>query len=210
MLMNARLGSLCVAALLLIAPAARASGLDQLHQFLDQTRTLRGTFVQSVTSAQRNTSQQSSGTFEFARPGRFRWNYDKPFDQLIVGDGEHVWVYDKDLNQVIVRKLDLALGATPAALLAGDNTLEKSFTLVSAPSREGLDFVAATPKSSEAQFTKVLMGFRDGLPQTMELTDAFGNHTVLTFADMVRNPPLKPDLFAFKPPAGADVVGDGK
>ena len=119
-------------------------------------------------------SQTTSGTFAFRRPGKFRWAYDKPFDQLIVGDGERVWVYDRDLNQVMVRKLDAALGATPAALLAGDNALEKNFTLVAGGEGEGLQYVDATPKSSESQFTKIRIGFADNLPRKMLLTDAFG------------------------------------
>ncbi|HVO89330.1 MAG TPA: outer membrane lipoprotein chaperone LolA [Casimicrobiaceae bacterium] len=206
--MNPTLRYLCAGALAWFATTAYASGLDQLHQFLEQTKTLRGSFVQTVTNAQRRTTQNSRGTFAFARPGRFRWTYEKPFDQLIVGDGSQVWVYDKDLNQVIVRKLDRALGSTPAALLAGDNALENNFSLTSAPAREGLEFVEATPKSAEAQFSKVRLGFKDGLPQTMELNDAFGNTTVLTFDNLERNPQLKPDVFAFTPPPGADVVGE--
>jgi outer membrane lipoprotein carrier protein len=206
--MNLRWLQLAGAALALVGTTAVASGLDQLHQFLDQAKTVRGTFVQTVTNPQRIAPQNSRGTFAFARPGKFRWSYDKPFEQVIVGDGTRVWVYDKDLNQVIVRKLDQALGSTPAALLAGDNALEKNFSLVSAPASEGLEYVEATPKSTESQFSKVRLGFKEGLPQTMELTDAFGNITVLTFGNLERNPQLGADLFAFKPPAGADVVGE--
>src|SRR3954467_14868280 len=105
----------------LIAVPAMASGIDQLHAFLEGTKSSQGTFRQTVQNAQKRTTQQTSGTFAFARPGKFRWTYEKPFDQLIVGDGRNVWVYDKDLNQVMVRPLDAALGSTPAALLAGDN-----------------------------------------------------------------------------------------
>lgn len=192
------------------APTAAASGLDQLHAFLEGTRTAKGAFKQTVVNAQRRTTQTTSGTFAFARPGKFRWTYDKPFDQLIVGDGASVWVYDKDLNQVVVRKLDAALGSTPAALLAGDNALEKNFDLVAAGASEGLEFVDATPKSPETQFKRIRIGFRDNLPQSMILTDAFGQTTQLAFSDVQRNPSLPPDQFRFTPPAGADVVGDRK
>ena len=191
----------------LLASTASASGLDQLHAFLEGTQTAQGSFKQVVVNKDRRTTQSTSGTFAFARPGKFRWTYEKPFDQLIVGDGEKVWIYDRDLNQVIVRKLDAALGSTPAALLAGDNALEKNFTLVAGGESNGVEFVDATPKAPEAQFSRIRLGFVDNLPRRMELTDAFGQTTELTFADVKRNPKLAPDLFRFTPPQGADVVG---
>jgi outer membrane lipoprotein carrier protein len=192
-----------------LATLSHASGLDQLHAFLEGTRTARGTFAQMVTNAQRRTTQTTSGTFAFARPGKFRWTYEKPFDQLIVGDGASVWVFDKDLNQVIVRKLDAALGATPAALLAGDNALERNFDLTAGAqgSAGELEYVEATPRSAESQFKRIRLGFRDNLPRAMTLVDAFGQTTELTFKTIERNPSLAPDLFHFTPPPGADVVG---
>ena len=203
------LGVIC-AGLLCGASRTQASGLGQLKAFLDGTKTSKGTFRQAVASKTRPASANSGGTFAFARPGKFRWTYDKPFDQVIVGDGVRVWVYDRDLNQVIVRKLDIALGATPAALLAGDNALEKNFTLAEGAAAGDLEYVDATPKTTDSQFTKVRIGFRDNLPRAMELTDSFGQITSLTFTTIERNPPLPPDLFNFEVPAGADVVGDAK
>jgi len=188
--------------------AVSASGLDQLHAFLNDTKTSKGAFKQSVASKTRAAPQNSTGTFAFQRPGKFRWTYDKPFEQLIVGDGTRVWVYDRDLNQVVVRKLDVALGATPAALLAGDNALEKNFDLTAGVSNDALEFVDATPKTPESQFTRVRIGFRDNLPRRMELIDAFGQITTLDFTSVERNPTLAPALFRFDVPQGADVVGD--
>jgi outer membrane lipoprotein carrier protein len=203
---HARLLALAIA--LAYATTADASGLDQLQAFLTETKTSNGTFKQSVASKTRPAPQNSSGTFAFQRPGKFRWTYDKPFEQIIVGDGARVWVYDRDLNQVVVRKLDVALGATPAALLAGDNALEKNFILVAGAATDGLEFVDATPKNAESQFTRVRIGFRDNLPRRMELTDAFGQITTLDFASVERNPALPATLFRFDVPSGADVVGD--
>jgi outer membrane lipoprotein carrier protein len=197
----------CGLALAMSVPA-HASGLGQLRAFLDGTKTSQGVFTQKVASKTRPAAQNSAGTFAFARPGKFRWTYDKPFEQLIVGDGVRVWVYDRDLNQVIVRKLDLALGATPAALLAGDNTLEKNFSLAEGAASEGLEYVDASPKIPESQFTRVRIGFRDNLPRAMELTDAFGQITTLGFTTIERNPALGADLFRFDVPPGADVVGE--
>jgi len=197
-------------ALLLASSGTQASGLGQLKAFLDGTKTAQGTFRQAVASKTRPQAQNSGGTFAFARPGKFRWTYEKPFEQLIVGDGVRVWVYDRDLNQVIVRKLDIALGATPAALLAGDNALENNFSLAEGTAAGDLEYVDAVPKTQESQFTKVRMGFRDNLPRVMELTDAFGQITTLTFVTFERNPQLAATLFRFDVPAGADVVGDAK
>ena len=205
--LRATLRGIAVAALAVVTGTAAASGLDQLHAFLEGTQSAQGTFRQIVVKKDRSASQTSSGTFAFRRPGKFRWAYDKPFDQLIVGDGEKVWVYDRDLNQVMVRKLDAALGATPAALLAGDNALEKNFTLVAGGEADGVEYVNATPKSAESQFTRIRLGFVDSLPRRMELTDAFGQATELTFSDVRRNPKLAGDVFQFTPPKGADVVG---
>ncbi|MGE5170721.1 MAG: outer membrane lipoprotein chaperone LolA [Rudaea sp.] len=199
---------LSACALASLALVARASGLDQLHAFLEGTRTAQGSFKQVVVNRDGRTTQTTSGTFAFLRPGKFRWTYAKPFDQLIVGDGEKVWIYDRDLNQVIVRRLDAALGATPAALLAGDNALEQNFTLVAAGEANGLEYVNATPKAADSQFRRIRLGFAEGLPRAMELTDAFGQTTTLTFDAVVRNPQLAPDLFRFSPPKGADVVGE--
>jgi outer membrane lipoprotein carrier protein len=200
-----RLVAGCAAAL--FAALAWGSGLDELHAFLEGTKTAQGNFAQVVTNRDGRTTQTSSGTFAFERPGKFRWTYAKPFDQLIVGDGEKVYVYDRDLNQVIVRKLDAALGATPAALLAGDNALEKNFTLTASGSDQGLEFVDALPRASDSQFKKIRIGFAKGLPKKMILSDAFGQTTDLTFSDVERNPKLATNMFQFTPPKGADVVG---
>lgn len=207
MKMPVRCGLLLGAALALLAPVAGASGLDQLHAFLEGTQTAQAAFRQQVVNKDGRTTQKTSGTFAFMRPGKFRWAYDKPFDELIVGDGEKVWIYDRDLNQVIVRKIDAALGATPAALLAGDNALEKNFTLVAGGESDGLEYVNATPKAAESQFSRIRIGFADNLPRRMELTDAFGQTTELVFSDLRRNPKLAADVFRFTPPKGADVVG---
>jgi outer membrane lipoprotein carrier protein len=192
----------------LVACPLHASGLAQLNAFLDGAKSGRATFRQAVLAKGAREPQQSSGTFVFQRPGRFRWSYDRPFEQLIVGDGSRLWIYDRDLKQVIVRKLDAALGASPAALLAGDNSLERNFELADAGRQGDLEFVVAKPRTADSGMLGVRIGFKDGLPRVMELADAFGNVTTLTFAMLERNPKIDPAQFAFVPPPGADVVGD--
>jgi len=195
---------LCLAA----ATAAHGAGLDQLHAFLSGAKTGKATFRQVVAPRGRSAPQESAGTFAFQRPGKFRWVYQRPYDQLLVGDGSKLWIYDRDLNQVIVRTLDVALGGSPAALLAGDNALEKNFTVTDAGRSEGLDFIDARPKEADSGFERVRIGFKDNLPRRMELTDAFGNLTTLDFGTFERNPALDAGQFRFVPPKGADVVGD--
>jgi outer membrane lipoprotein carrier protein len=196
-----------IVALALLPALATAGGLEQLKAFVDGSRSGRSTFQQVVTGKDRH-DRTSTGTFYFQRPGRFRWSYEKPVEQVIVGDGTKLWIYDRDLNQVIVRGQAAALGGSPAALLAGDNALERNFTLTDAGIADGLAMIEARPKSPDAGITRVRIGFRDNLPRRMELVDAFGNSTLLSFDRFERNPSLDPALFAFVPPPGADVVGE--
>jgi outer membrane lipoprotein carrier protein len=189
-------------------PQADAAALDRFKAFLRTTQSARATFEQKVFDRNRKLVQESSGSFVFLRPGRFRWVYSKPAEQLIVGDGERVWIYDRDLNQVTVRKLSAALGSTPAALLAGSSEVEKSFEFSDAGERDGLEWLEAKPREREAGFERIRMGFGTGGIQAMELTDHFGQTTLLRFSGLVRNPKVDPAEFRFEAPKGADVLGE--
>ena len=195
-------------ALWLLPLGAAASGLGQLAAFLEGARNGRAGFTQSVESRGSAGARTSSGTFSFARPGKFRWAYEQPARQLIVGDGERLWVYDRDLNQVIMRRLDRALGTSPAAILAGDNAIDKSFTLADDGAAGGLEFVLARPRDGDSGFESVRIGLAGNLPRRMELKDSFGNLTTLVFTNFERNVALDAAQFRFTPPAGADVVGE--
>jgi outer membrane lipoprotein carrier protein len=197
---------LCI--LLLLPGFAAAASVDNLKTMLNQTSTAKGRFAQVVLDKNNKTLQQSSGTMEFSRPGRFRWEYVKPYEQTIVGDGSKLWIYDKDLNQVTVRKLDRALGASPAALLAGSNEIEKSYALKSAGENGGLDWLEAIPRSQDTAFERIRMGFGKAGLETMELKDQFGQTTVIKFADLERNVKFAPNAFAFTPPKGAAVISE--
>ncbi len=202
-------GAVGVTLAALVAPAY-ASGTAQLKAFAAQVKTARGEFEQKQVKGQQNgemkVTNNASGTFEFARPGRFVWHYTKPYDQLLQADGETLYVYDKDLNQVTERKLGASLGASPAAILFGSNDIEKSFTLKDAGVKNGIDWVELKPKAQDTQFQRVGIGFRDGNLAAMELYDAFGNVTLLTFSNMQKNPPIPADNFRFTVPKGADVI----
>jgi len=189
--------------------SAHAAAIEKLKTFIAATHSAQANFSQEVLDQNGRRIQSASGIMQFQRPGRFRWTYSKPYEQIIVGDGAKFWLYDKDLNQVTVKKLDAALGSSPAALLAGSNEIERGFTLKEAGQRQGLEWLQATPKSQESSFSAVYMAFdaQAGLV-AMELNDAFGHKTVLRFSAMQRNPKLPAAQFQFTPPAGADVLGE--
>lgn len=187
---------------------ASAASVDALKSLLNQTTTAKGRFAQMVLDKNMKMLQQATGTMEFSRPGKFRWEYQKPYEQTIVGDGARLWIYDKDLNQVTVRKLDRAIGASPAALLAGSNEIEKGFTLKSVGAEAGLDWLEAIPKAQDTAFERIRLGFGKGGLEAMELKDQFGQMTVIKFADLQRNVKIAPDSFKFAPPKGADVISE--
>lgn len=193
---------------LLLPAAAQASGVDRFQAYLRNTQTARADFEQQVYDRERKLVQRSTGNFAFLRPGRFRWSYAQPYAQLIVGDGARVWIYDQDLNQVTVRAMAKALGSTPAALLAGAADVERAFELSDAGSRDGLDWLEAKPREREAGFERIRLGMGPAGVQAMELSDHFGQTTVLRFSNIVRNPPLEASAFRFEPPKGADVLGE--
>src|SRR5437660_11589353 len=186
---------------------AGAASIERYKAFLDGTQSARAQFEQKVYDRSGKLVQQSHGSFVFQRPGRFRWVYEKPADQVIVGDGQRVWIYDPQLNQVTVRKLATALGSTPAALLAGASGIEQAFALSDAGEKDGLEWMEARPREREAGFERVRLGFgKDSSLQAMELTDHFGQTTHLRFSHLVRNPQVNPSEFRFDPPKGADVL----
>jgi outer membrane lipoprotein carrier protein len=202
-------GAVGVTLAALVAPAY-ASGTAQLKAFAAQVKSARGEFEQKQVKGQQDGAMKvtnaASGMFEFSRPGRFIWRYVKPYDQLLQADGETLYIYDKDLNQVTERKLGTSLGASPAAILFGSNDIEKNFTLKDAGVKNGIDWVELKPKSQDTQFQRVGIGFRDGNLAAMELYDAFGNVTLLTFDKIQKNPPMPADNFKFTMPKGADLI----
>jgi len=192
------------------AAAAQAATIDRLRAFVRDTQTARAEFTQTVGGKDGRVSQSASGEFLLERPGKFRWAVAKPYKQLIVGDGQRVWIHDEDLNQVIVRRIGEALGSTPAALLSGNQDVERAFTWKELPAAGGLDWLSATPISTETTFAEIRLGFDAKGLAALELLDAFGQKSVVRFTSFERNPKLPASSFAFTPPKGADVIGDVK
>jgi len=200
--------SLVTMGMSMLSPAY-AGAIDQLHQFAKETRSARGSFVQQVSSRARRATPPSSGEFIFERPGKFRWAYLKPYEQIIVADGKTLSIYDKDLKQATVRKLDEALGATPAAILFGATDLEQRFTLKEAGTRDGIEWLEAVPKNKDTAFERIAVGFRsggNGELAGMELKDALGQSTTLSFAGVERNVRIGAEAFRLDLPKGVDVL----
>ena len=185
---------------------AQADPVDTLREFARDVKSGRANFTQTVSSPDGAKKKTSSGSFEFSRPNRFRFAYSKPFEQLIVSDGQKVWLHDVDLNQVSVRLLDQALGSTPAALLAG-GTLERDFELSALPARDGLDWVQAKPRAKDGTVAELRVGFRGKDLAVLEIVDAFGQRSVLLFSAVQQGVAVPAERFRFVPPAGADVIG---
>jgi outer membrane lipoprotein carrier protein len=209
MKMKLTLAGLLATTTFALSGVASASALDQFKSFVSGTKAARGEFTQTQVrskTAAGKAPPPSSGTFVFARPGKFIWTYQKPYEQVLQADGETLYIYDKDLNQVTTHKLGSALGSSPAAILFGSNDLEKNFTLADAGTRDGLEWLTATPKARDTTFEHIGIGLKDGVPQAMELKDAFGQTSLLKFTNFQRNPQLGAQQFKFEVPKGADVV----
>ena len=214
-----RLAASLMLSALLAAPfaGAQAGGLDTLADFIRQTRSGQADFSQTVTAPARegqpSRNKVQSGRFAFQRPGQFRFDYQKPFEQAIVADGQTLWLHDVDLNQVTARAQDQALGATPAAIVAAAQdlkALERDFTLSEEPDADGQQWVKAVPRATDGQLQSIRVGLTPG-PQgpvltTLDILDSFGQRSVLRFTQVQLNPTLPKDHFKFTPPAGADVA----
>lgn len=207
----------CAAALALLAPLAWAGGMDSLSDFVKQARSGKAGFTQVVTAPGKEgrpgSTKTQTGTFEFQRPGKFRFDYSKPFEQTIVADGQTLWLYDVDLNQVTARKQDQVLGSTPAAIIAAApdlKALEHDFNLTEEPDAQGQQWVKAVPKARDGQLQSIRLGFKtvgqSAELATLQIADSFGQRSVLTFNRVELNVGLPASRFQFKPPAGSDVL----
>ncbi|KPK48360.1 MAG: hypothetical protein AMS22_15540 [Thiotrichales bacterium SG8_50] len=198
-----RLFMLLVASTAFVADAAAR---DPLDRFFNEVLTFKASFNQVVLDEGLNTIQESSGTLYIKRPNKFRWDYDVPFKQEIVSDGAKIWVYDIDLQQVTVRKMDGALGNTPAILLAGKGKLGDNFTVKSLGKQGKLEWIKMIPRERDGGFEDIRVGFENGKIRKLEMVDSFGQTTRITLRDNRENRKISQKTFAFVPPKGVDVV----
>lgn len=193
---------------LCLAAQAETTPQSRLKSFLDSARTLQAEFTQVQLDEGGRPKQESKGTFYLQRPGKFRWDYAKPYHQEIVSAGGKVWFYDVDLEQVTAKKLGQAVGSTPALLLSGEMALEDNFTIENQGADEGMFWIKLVPKSEEGGFRYVLIGLEGDKLAGMELSDNFGQLTRIYFSNLRTGIALDPKLFQFSPPAGVDVFED--
>ncbi|WP_245608552.1 outer membrane lipoprotein chaperone LolA [Stenoxybacter acetivorans] len=181
-----------------------AGGIDDLQKFNADVSSISGQFTQTVSGKKR--TQTTSGEFQIVRPGLFRWEYNKPYQQLIVGDGKTVWLYDQDLAQVSKRAQNESLGDSPAAILSDKNALNSRYTLTEDGSNNDVSYVRAAPKSSNSNYQYIRIGFQAGKLTQLQLKDQFGNQTVIHFKNIQENTAIARERFRFTPPKGVDII----
>jgi len=202
---------LCIGLSLLFGvagPSSAATGRERLRAFTSDLVSLKARFRQTVFDEQHQPTEDSRGIVYLQRPGRFRWSYTEPYPQEIVADGKRVWIYDSELAQVTVKRLNLALGQTPALLLTTRQPLEKSFFIKELGSKDGLAWLELKPRRADATFTSMRLALDSQALRIMELTDSFGQRTEIRFSAIEKNPRIAPSRFVFSPPAGTDVIKD--
>lgn len=192
----------------LFSVTAPAAGLERMKEYFQNIQSAQANFHQVVTDKQGQKTQEVTGSMRLQKPNKFRWDYNKPYVQQIVGDGEKIWLFDPELNQVTVRSFAKAASSSPAALLAGGKDIERSFTIKDISRKGELEWVMAIPKIKETGFERLFLGFKGDELMEMELHDSFGNRTAIEFTDVQRNPKLPADSFKFTPPRDADVLRD--
>jgi len=203
--------NILMALLLAAGPAytlAAGQPVEQLKAFLNTSKSLTADFKQTAINEAGNPTQTSYGVFYLQRPGKFRWDYQKPFQQQIISTSGKVWFYDTDLEQVATKKLDESVGSTPALLLSGDVSLEDNYTMEQQGSDGDMQWVKLLPKNDESSFKYLLIGLEKGILSGMELNDNFGQLTRIYFSNVKLNPFIKPALFEFQAPKGADVFSE--
>jgi outer membrane lipoprotein carrier protein len=203
------------ASLLLLAVAfvsagpASASPAADLEKYLSGLATWTADFTQTIDDGHGNVLRSAAGRLYLQRPGKFRWDYSEPSEQLVLADGKQIWFYDKDLSQANVRDMDSSLASTPASLLSGNGSVSSQFDISALPRSEGLQWFQLIPKHADTDFQVVRIGFDKGELRSMFLADKLNQITQLTFSNSKRNLALAPDLFSFVPPPGVDVIGRG-
>lgn len=187
---------------------AEQKPVEQLRAFLKASTSLTADFKQVLINETGDALQSSFGAFYLQRPGKFRWDYTKPFQQQIISTAGKVWFYDTDLEQVTVKKLDESIGSTPALLLSGSVSLEDNY-LIEQQGHEGdMQWIKLVPKNKDSTFKYILIGLDKGALSGMELNDNFGQLTRVYFSNIKLNPTIKPSIFEFQAPKGVDVFAE--
>lgn len=202
-----RFGLMMAAIALAAARFASATPAGDVEKYLNGVTTWSADFTQTINDANGKTLRSAAGKLSLQKPGKFRWDYTEPSEQLILADGKQIWFYDKDLQQANVRDVDQSLASTPAVLLSGGATVSSEFDVTALPKKEGMDWYQLVPKHANSDFQLVRIGFLKGELASMFLADKLNQITQLSFSNSKRNDKFPPDLFTFVPPPGVDVIG---
>jgi outer membrane lipoprotein carrier protein len=184
-----------------------ASPATDIEKYLNGLASWSADFAQTIDDGHGNVLRSAAGRLYLQRPGKFRWDYAQPSEQLVLADGKQIWFYDKDLAQANVRDMDSSLASTPASLLSGSASVGTQFNVTALAKSAGLQWFQLVPKHADTDFQLVRIGFDKGELRSMFLADKLNQITQLTFSNSKRNLPLAPDLFSFVPPPGVDVIG---
>jgi outer membrane lipoprotein carrier protein len=190
--------------------ASKDRGEARLREFVAQLQSLKADFRQELRASDGKLVEESRGHLLLSRPGRFRWDYVTPHERVVAADGVHVWLYEADLQQVTERAFERTVGNTPAALLAGGSDIDEQFEFIGSSKRDGLQWIVLRPRSAEADFSSIAVGFAGKRLAGLELEDRLGQHTRITLTAVELNPRLADALFQFKPPPGVDVIREGE
>jgi outer membrane lipoprotein carrier protein len=194
-------------AALLFAGAASAGARDDLATFTHGLKGLQAPFTQQVFDPNGKLKETSSGEVALSAPRLFRWEYRKPYEQLIVADGSRVWVYDPDLQQATRRAQGTAEQGSPLAALIDPAKLDRDYVVAEAGDADGLHWLTLKPRRSDgAGFESARLGFGAGGLETMQFIDALGQKSVIDFGAWKRNPTFPAATFRFAPPKGVDVI----
>jgi len=192
-----------------VSPAQAGVAKDKLFEFYNNVKSMSASFTQTTLNNRFKVAEESIGKLTMQRPGKFRWDYTVPYEQIIVADGKKLWVYDKDMEQITVKELDSVIGNTPALLLSGNGSLENNFEIIEIQNKStGLDWVELFPKDKDSSFTSMRLAFDAKYLKYMELVDGFGQTTQIKFTDIQNNLQLDAAQFNFTPPKGVDVIGE--
>lgn len=202
-----RLQLILAALALAVAPLAHGTPAGEVEKYLNGVTSWTADFTQTINDANGKTLRSAAGKLSLQKPGKFRWDYTEPSEQMILADGKQIWFYDKDLQQANVRDIDQSLASTPAVLLSGGATVGSEFDVTALPKKEGLDWYQLIPKHPNSDFQLVRIGFAKGELAAMFLADKLNQITQVTFTNPKRNVSFPPEEFTFTPPPGVDVIG---
>lgn len=177
-------------------PKALQEGLKELAA----TKGFACSFSQTITFSD-DEKQHFSGELEIARPGMFRWQYLKPYQQLFISNGNGVWLYEPDLMQA--QWLDGLEAVDPVAMRLLNGQVRNDEVHLLGISEDKKTYHLRIGATQELWLT-----LSDGMPRWIESRDPLGNSNRITLTQIKKQQPDKA-RFHFDVPEGVDVINTG-